>query len=281
MLFSALFRAVKVVDAIISFLTDFGLSDSSVGQCKGVIASISPRAIVVDISHSIPHFDVESGSWMLRSVVRHFPQCVHVAVVDPGVGTMRRPIAIAARRGDILIGPDNGLLIAAAEALGGIESAVELTVPDFRHQPVSNTFHARDIFCPAAAHVSHGVTMHLLGPTIDHSTLVRLLEPVSTIAGDEIRTKVVAVNEFGSLALAAPADLLAVLGAAMQASVDVGNKVIEVQITRTFDDAPVGAALLFVDSFDRLCIALNKGDLAEHLGLARSERPDVRIKPMR
>jgi S-adenosylmethionine hydrolase len=266
-----------IVDAIISFTTDFGLSDSSVGQCKGVIASISPRAIVVDISHSVPHFDIMSGSWMLRSAVRHFPQCVHVAVIDPGVGTKRRPIAISARRGDVLIGPDNGLLIAAAEVLGGVESAVELSVQEFRHHPVSNTFHARDIFCPAAAHVSHGVTMHLLGPTLELSSLVRLPERESTIVDGAIQTTVIGINEFGSLALAAPGELMVALGTAERASINVGDKVLEVHIARTFGDVAVGESMLFVDSYGRLCIALNQGDLAATLGLARTDRPDVRI----
>ena len=267
------------MDAVISFLTDFGLSDSSVGQCKGVIASISPRAIVIDISHSVPHFDIQSGSWMLRSVVRHFPQCVHVAVVDPEVGTTRRPIAIAARRGDVLIGPDNGLLIAAAEVLGGIDAVVELIDPAFRHQPVSQTFHARDIFCPAAAHVSHGVSMHLLGPARDPSTLTRLREPVSTIADGAIVSNVVAVNEYGSLALAASGDFLTGFASPDSAVVEIGERAFEVRIAHTFGDVPIGQALLFVDSYGRLCLALNQGDLAEQLGMARSDRPGVRIRP--
>ncbi len=216
---------------------------------------------------------------MLRSVVRHFPQCVHVAVVDPGVGTPRRPIAIAARRGDVLVGPDNGLLIAAAEVLGGIDSVVELAAADFRHQPVSNTFHARDIFCPAAAHLSHGVSMHLLGPVVDIATLTHLREPVNTIADGALLTRVVGINEFGSLSLAASGDLLTGLGPIGRAVVELGDRTLEVQMARTFSDVPEGAALLFVDSYGRLCLALNQGDLAEQLGMTRSDRPDVRIRP--
>jgi S-adenosylmethionine hydrolase len=265
------------VDAIISFLTDFGTSDISVGQCKGVMAGISPKTIVVDISHSVPPFDVVSGSWMLRSAVPHFPPCVHVAVVDPSVGTSRRAIAIEAARGDVLIGPDNGLLLAAAEMLGGVVGVVELANPAFHHHPVSHTFHARDIFCPAAAHVSHGVTMHLLGPNVDVASLVQLDEPQSSVAGGMLRTKVVGINEFGSLALAAPAGLLSELGAVNHVRAMLADRSVEARVVRTFGDASVGEAILFVDSYARLCLALNQQDLARSLGLARTDRPEVTI----
>jgi S-adenosylmethionine hydrolase len=267
------------MDAVISFLSDFGTSDTSVGQCKGVIAAISPRAIVVDISHHVPHFDVASGSWMLRSAVRHFPPCVHVAVVDPGVGTARRPIAIEAARGDVLIGPDNGLLIAAAEMLGGMSGAVELVEPAFRHLPVSNTFHARDIFCPAAAHVSHGVGVHLLGPNVDRASLSRLPDPESRVANGVLTTAVVGINEFGSLALAAPGDLLADLQGAQRVRATIAGVTLNYRVVRTFGEAQLGEPVLFVDSYGRLCLALNQDDLAAKLGLARAARPAVSMAP--
>jgi S-adenosylmethionine hydrolase len=265
------------MDAVISFMTDFGTSDTSVGQCKGVIAGISPRAVVVDITHAVPHFDVVAGSWLLRSAVRHFPQCVHVAVVDPGVGTARRPVAVEARRGDVLIGPDNGLLLPAADVLGGVVSAVELTNEAFHHLPASRTFHARDIFCPAAAHVSHGVAIHLLGEVIDHSKLVRLPEQPSTVSEGVMTTAVIAVNEYGSLALAAPGSLLARLAGAARVRVQVGSHTLDAAVVGTFGEVPVGAPVLFIDSYERLCLAINQGDLATHLGLARTDRPAVTI----
>jgi S-adenosyl-L-methionine hydrolase (adenosine-forming) len=267
------------MDAVISFLSDFGTSDTSVGQCKGVIAGISPRAVVVDISHHVPHFDIMTGSWMLRSAVRHFPQCVHLAVVDPGVGTTRRPIAIEATRGDVLIGPDNGLLIAAAEALGGISCVVELVEPAFRRQPVSNTFHARDIFCPAAAHVSHGVGMHLLGPNLDGDSLVRLPEPETRVADGVLTTPVMAVNEFGSLALAASGDMLIELHDAPHVRVTIAGATLDYRVVRTFGEAEPGETVVFVDSYGRLCLAINQGDLAARLGIARHDRPAVSITP--
>jgi S-adenosylmethionine hydrolase len=268
------------MDAVISFLTDFGTADTSVGQCKGVIAAISPKALVVDISHAVPHYDIVTGSWMLRSAVPHFPACVHVAVVDPGVGTARRPIAIECGRGDILLGPDNGLLLGAAALVGGITGVVELVDPAFRHNPVSNTFHARDIFCPAAAHLAHGVGIHLLGPNLDPRSLVQLPEPESTFVDGTVRTAVVGVNEFGSLALAAPGDMLARLGQATHVRAIVGDREIVVRVVGTFGEAATGEPLILVDSYGRLCLSLNQQDLAQRLGIARADKPTVVLSPV-
>ncbi|MDB5077855.1 MAG: hypothetical protein JWO42_4034 [Chloroflexi bacterium] len=267
------------MDAVISFLSDFGTADTSVGQCKGVIAAISPKAMVIDITHAVPHYDIVAGSWMLRSAVPAFPPCVHVAVVDPGVGTERRPIAIECGRGDILIGPDNGLLLGAAALVGGITGAVELVDPEFRHHPVSNTFHARDIFCPAAAYLAHGVGIHLLGPNIDLNSLVQLPEVESIFTDGAVHTAVVGVNEFGSLALAAPGELLEQLGSVSRVRALVGEREIVVRVVRTFGEAAVGEPLLLVDSYGRLCLSINQQDLAKRLDVARSDRPTVVLSP--
>jgi S-adenosyl-L-methionine hydrolase (adenosine-forming) len=266
------------MDPVVSFLTDFGTADTSVGQCKAVVASITPKAVVVDISHAVPHFDIETGSWMLESAVRHFPPCVHVAVVDPGVGTARRPIGISCGRGDVIIGPDNGLLLRAAESVGGITGAVELVVPEFRHHPVSNTFHARDIFCPAGAHVAHGVGMHLLGPNIDLASLVRLPETTSKRDGDTIYTTVIGVNEFGSLALAADGEMLSAIGATSMVSATIGGQTLEARVVDTFGDSQIGDSVILVDSYGRLCLAINQRSLASSLRLSRGDRPMVTIR---
>jgi S-adenosylmethionine hydrolase len=266
------------MDPVVSFMTDFGTSDTSVGQCKGVIASITPKAVVVDISHAVPHFDIETGAWMLESAVRHFPACVHVAVVDPGVGTARRPIAIICGRGDILVGPDNGLLLRAADALGGIAGVVELADPEFRHHPVSTTFHARDIFCPAAAHLAHGVNVHLLGPNIDAGTLVRLPETESRVDGGTIRTTVIGINEFGTVALAATAEMLEQIDAKSRVVATVGNQTFEARIVDTFGESAIGDSIIMINSYGRLSLARNQDNLAGHLGLVRGDRPSVTIR---
>jgi S-adenosylmethionine hydrolase len=264
----------------ISFTTDFGVTDTSVGQCKGVIASIAPKATVIDITHAVPHYDVATGSWLLRHAVPHFPACVHVAVVDPGVGTTRRGIAVECARGDILVGPDNGLLLAAAAALGGIKSAVELANPQFRHHPVSNTFHARDIFCPAAAHLVHGVGLHNLGPPLAAAALVQLPAMPPEIRDGAIAASVALINEFGSLALTAPGSYLAEIGNPSAVAVTLGGDRFAARVVRTFGDASTGERVLFVDSYGQLCLAINQGDLALALGLARTARPALSIQPL-
>jgi S-adenosylmethionine hydrolase len=262
---------------IISFLTDFGTTDTYVGQCKGVIAGISPKALVIDITHAVPHFDIATGAWLLSQAAPHFPPCAHVAVVDPGVGTARRGIALECGRGDVLIGPDNGLLIPAAEALGGITGAVELADPQFRHQPVSNTFHARDIFCPAAAHLVHGVSTHLLGPNIDPAGLVRLAASTVEVRGGTLHTAVAFINEYGSLMLTAPGTHLADLGLPSRVRAVVGDTPFSARVVKTFGEAEPGERVLLVDSYGQLCLAMNQAELAPALGLSRTDRPAVTI----
>jgi len=267
------------MNSVITFLSDFGLSDTSVGQCKGVIATISPKAVVIDITHAIPPYDIVTGTWVLRHAVSYFPPCNHVAVVDPGVGTARRGIAVECARGDVLIGPDNGLLVPASEVLGGIVSVVELTDPQFRRLPVSNTFHARDIFCPAAAHLMHGVSLHLLGPRTDPDGLVRLEERKAGAENGAIETTVAVINEFGSLALTAPASLLEQIGNPTHVSVSIADKVISARVVRTFGDAPIGATVAFADSYGYIGLAINQGSLATSLGIIRGNHPHVSLRP--
>lgn len=266
------------MNTIISLLTDFGVTDTSVGQCKGVIAGIAPKATVIDITHAVPHFDVATGSWLLRNAAVHFPPSVHVAVVDPGVGTARRGIAIECGRGDYLIGPDNGLLVETAEQLGGIIQVVELTHQEFHHQPVSNTFHARDIFCPAAAHISHGVSLHLLGDTVDPATLVRLPARIAAMDGGTLHTAVATVNEYGTLALTAAGEMLTALGSPRAVRVRLGDRRFGARVVRTFGEADQGETVLLIDSYGQLSLARNCADLAASLGLSRTDRPAVSIE---
>ena len=267
------------MSTVISFLSDFGTSDTSVGQCKGVIAGITPKALVVDITHDVPHYDIATGARLLRNATPHFPPCVHVAIVDPGVGTARRGVAIETGRGDILIGPDNGLLLAAAEALGGVGQVFELTNPEFRHHPVSHTFHARDIFCPAAAFLIHGVGIHMLGDPLDASTLVALPRQESSLAGGVLHAAVAYVNTYGTLALSASGTALDGLGQPTRVEVTVGNNTpFLAAVVRTFGEVPIGERLLFIDSYGQLSLAGNRRDLAAELGLARHDHPTVAIR---
>ncbi|MGH2407490.1 MAG: SAM hydrolase/SAM-dependent halogenase family protein, partial [Candidatus Limnocylindrales bacterium] len=160
--------------AVVSITTDFGARDPSGAICKGVILSIAPRATVIDISHEVAKFQVRDGALLLWCALPYLPVGVHVGVVDPGVGTERLPIAIRVARGDVLIGPDNGLLLPAAERLGGVVTAHVLENPAYRLPVVTTSFHGRDVFAPAAAHVVLGVPLAELGPAYDVAQLVHL-----------------------------------------------------------------------------------------------------------
>ncbi len=154
----------------IVFLTDYGLSDEFVGICHGVIARISPGTRIIDLTHAIPRQDVMSGALTLGRATRYMPaDAVYLAVVDPGVGSDRRSIALRAASGALLVGPDNGVLSLAWDALGGTDTVVEVTAPDVVLHPVSKTFHGRDVFAPAAAHLSAGMPLEGLGPAVDGS----------------------------------------------------------------------------------------------------------------
>src|SRR5215212_12161845 len=149
---------------LICFLSDFGLAEDFVGTCKGVMLGIAPGVAVVDLTHEVPGFDVEVGAEVLQHATRYMPEdTVYLAVVDPGVGTERRALALRANSGALLVGPDNGLLVPAAEDLGGISEAVTLTNGRYHVHPVSNTFHGRDVFSPAAAHLAAGVKLSEMG----------------------------------------------------------------------------------------------------------------------
>src|SRR5436309_275511 len=164
----------------ITFLTDFGLADDFVGTCHGVMKRIAPDAQIIDITHGIRPSHVLQASLMLANTLPYMPQGVHLAVVDPGVGSSRRPLALRDAAGRLYVGPDNGLLVPAAET-NGIESAHELANPQYALDSVSRTFHGRDLFAPAAAHLALGVDPAELGPPLAPDALVRLDLPVAEV----------------------------------------------------------------------------------------------------
>ena len=185
----------------ITFLTDFGLADDFVGTCHGVIKSIAPEAQIIDITHGISPRQVLQGSLVLANTISYMPVGVHLAVVDPGVGTPRRPLALRDAEGRLYVGPDNGLLVPAAESCGGVVDAHELASPAYALASVSRTFHGRDLFAPAAAHLALGVPIEQLGPPVDPDSLVRLDVPEPEVAGDTIEATVLDVDRFGNVGL--------------------------------------------------------------------------------
>ena len=267
---------------VIGFLTDFGL-DGAAATCRAVMLSICRDAQIVDIGHTIRKYAIRDGAFLLRFALPYFPVGVHVAVVDPGVGTQRRPIGVRTGRGDVLIGPDNGLLLPAADALGGAVEARELTNRDLWLPITSSTFHGRDIFAPVAGHLAAGAaSFDDVGPRIATEHLVRLPEPSARASHGMIETVVTYVDSFGNVRLAGGADEVATAfgapadGAPMVAEFNEPGPLRELtRFATTFGAVGVGESLIYVDSLGNLAMADNQGSIATRLGLGH-DRP-VRI----
>ena len=252
----------------ITFLTDYGLEDGFVAACHGVAARISPGTRLIDITHLVPPGDVRRGAAVLAQTIPYLPPGVHVAVVDPGVGTARRGIAVAA--GDcILVGPDNGLLSWAVAALGGATAAYQLTNGELWLHPVSPTFHGRDIFTPVAAHLAAGGDLASAGTPIDLADLVTLPAPTSRVHDGEAEGEVMSVDRFGNVQLsiaASDADRLG-LGFGSPVVVRCGRRQLTVPYLETFAAVAPGEIVAFTDSAGLISLAVNGGDAAEQLGL--------------
>jgi S-adenosylmethionine hydrolase len=270
---------------VITFTSDFGPAAPAV--CRGVMFRLCPDATIIDISHQVPRYSIREGAGTLLFALPHMPVGIHVAVVDPGVGTERLAVALRTARGDILIGPDNGLLIAAGEALGGIVEARSLENRDLMLPVVSSSFHGRDIFAPMAGHLAAGTPFDTVGPTVPVERLVRLPVIRPTVREGVLESVVVHVLIFGNATFAAvPADLEAAIGPltpgrplVLEFPAFGGAPAIEERTVweQTFGRVPLGASLLMADSEGNLELADNQGDAARRLGLT-PDRP-VRIRP--
>jgi hypothetical protein len=248
---------------------------------------ICPDAIVIDISHQVPRYSIREGSDTLVFALPYMPIGIHVAVVDPGVGTERLPVAIRVARGDILIGPDNGLLTQAADALGGIEEARAISNRVLMLPVISASFHGRDIFSPVAAHLASGVDYATVGPTISIDSLARLPVIRPTVNDGDLSSVIVGILIFGNATFAGtPADLETAIGPlslgrplTLEFPAHGGAPAVEERTVwqETFGRVPLGASLLYTDSEGHLAFADNQGNAAERLGLA-VDRP-VHIRP--
>lgn len=261
----------------ITFLTDFGLQDDFVGVCRGVMRGIAPEATVIDITHGIPPQAVAQGAVVLARAIPYMPVCVHLAVVDPGVGSDRRPIAVRTRGGRIFVGPDNGLLLRAAES-DGIESARVLSNSRYHLTDVSRTFHARDVFAPVAAHLAAGADFAELGEALDASRLVRVDLPEPEVGERTITGQVLTVDRFGNLALNVTRDHLAALVLEPGAWVEVqfALEPYFAQVAETYADAKPGELILYEDSYGAIAIAIRDGNAARLTASGPGDR--VRIK---
>jgi len=274
---------------VITFTSDFG-PESAPAICRGVMLSIAPDAQIVDIGHNVRKFAIRDGAWLVWSAARWMPVGTHLVVVDPGVGTERLPIAIRAGRGDLLVGPNNGVLMPAAATLGGVVEARALENRALMLPETTATFHGRDIFAPVAAHLATGTPFESIGRLLAPGELVQLAFPAPTVGADGgLETEVVYVDSFGNARLAAePGDLERALGRlkpgrSLQVEVDEdgsGSPVAErMPWAVTFGDRPLGAPLLYRDSSGSVAIADNQGNAALRLGLRSGGR--IRIHSAR
>jgi S-adenosyl-L-methionine hydrolase (adenosine-forming) len=253
----------------ITFLTDFGLEDDFVGTCHGVMKRIAQDSQIIDITHGIRPGHVLQAALTLANTLPYMPAGVHLAVVDPGVGTGRRPLALRDAEGRIHVGPDNGLLLPAAERFGGVVEVHELANPDYALDSVSRTFHGRDLFSPAAAHLSLGVALAELGPPVDPEALVRLELPEPEVGQSRIRATVLGVDRFGNIALNLSREHLDSVSIVPGMRVELaarGNRYYAVA-ARTFADAPTGELILYEDSYRSVAVAVSRGSAAAVLGV--------------
>ncbi len=251
---------------IVCFLSDFGLQDDFVGTCHGVIARIAPEARVIDVTHGIPAQAVLQGALVLANTLPYMPVGVHLAVVDPGVGGIRRPLAIRDRDGRLFVGPDNGLLLPAAER-AGIDDVREIANPAYALESISRTFHGRDLFAPAAAHLANGVQLEELGPPLAPDALVRLDLPEPVFADEGIETVMLYVDSFGNIALNLTRDDLERVGVVpgVRVELELAAQRYYAVAARTFADARPGDVILYEDSYRNMSIAISNGDAAAML----------------
>jgi S-adenosyl-L-methionine hydrolase (adenosine-forming) len=260
-------RFVTSFDCL-SFLTDYGLEDGFVAACHGVAARIAPAARIIDITHLVQPGDVRRGAAVLAQTIPYLPPAVHVAIVDPGVGTARRAIAVQAGE-SLLVGPDNGVLSWGIAALGGAQRAVQLTNGELWLHPVSTTFPGRDIFMPVAAHLAAGADLGSAGTEFVPADLVTLPAPTSRVHDGEAEGEVMSVDRFGNVQLSIPAAQVGRLGIGFGSPLIVrcGRRQLTVPYMETFASVAPGEIVAFTDSAGLISLAVNAGDAAEQLGL--------------
>lgn len=291
----------------VTFLTDYGYQDEFAGSCRTVIARLAPGASVIDLTHGIPGGDVRRGALALEAAVARAGVAVHLAVVDPGVGGSRRAVAICARDGSYLVGPDNGLLTLAAGALGGVEEAVDISASALRLEPVAPTFHGRDLFAPIAAHLACGRPLHVAGEVFDPCSLIELDLPAPRVEEEDLVVSVLYADGFGNLVLAAAPSALGALidepaldpqGSgtpptqpwrlliAATPGLSIAEPRLSIAATggerwdallgATFADGH-GGLVVYGDSSGRLGVALDGGSAAEALGVGRDDELRIAV----
>jgi S-adenosylmethionine hydrolase len=262
---------------LITFLTDFGLEDDFVGTCHGVIKRIAPDVEIIDVTHGIAPQSVLQGALVLANTLPYLPEAVHLAVVDPGVGTSRRALVLRGGNGHLFVGPDNGLLLPAAERAGGIEEAREIANREYALEPVSATFHGRDIFAPAAAHLARGLDAAELGPAVVVDSLVRLDVPEPDLSGRRIRATCLYIDRFGNMQLNLNHHQVQEFGIVPGTQVEIENagELYYATAARTFADARRGEVILYEDAYENIAVAISAGNAAQTFNVREGD--DIRI----
>ena len=263
---------------VISFASDFGLNDGSVGVVKGVISRIDESIKVNDISHGIPPQDIKYGSLLLMRAIQYIPQGVLLAVVDPGVGTDRKEIAISTDWG-VMIGPDNGLLNLACATVGGAKQAFELENENWIIPHEGNTFHARDIFAPfAAGYASGQLKLEDFGKELNLEDLNQYLIPLTDVTDTEIKGEVLYIDEFGNCQTNISPDELADLGKNIGdvLSVNIQNQEIKMTWSETYQSDGVNQVGLITDSWGMISIFAKNNNASEIIGIVDGEKIDIK-----
>ena len=264
---------------VVTLLTDYGEDSEFAGICRGVILGVCPEASIVDITHGIARHGVRHGALVLRNALPYMPVGVHVAVVDPQVGTERRAVAIRCADNRILVGPDNGVLSLAADACGGALEAVDISRSPHRLEPVSATFHGRDVFAPVAAALAGGAALADAGDPLDVAELAKLELPRPTRNENGVVAHALLIDVYGNVTLDVRHDDLPGTGLALGNALEVaanGHR-LTATFTTTFADVDEGQLLVYEDASRMLALALNRGDAARELGLVPDS--EVRLTP--
>jgi S-adenosylmethionine hydrolase len=264
---SALFAQGAPAPRVIGFMTDFDVKDDAVGICKAVMLGIAPHATIVDITHQVTPFDIAQAGRFLAGSARYFPHdAVFVAVIDPGVGSTRKAIIAKSKVGQYFVLPDNGMITQLADR-DGLVGAREITNPAWMiGAKLSSTFHGRDIFSPAGAHLARGDDWTEAGPALDLTKLVRLKNTTAAIDATGLHGQVIGTDgPFGNLVLNVPAESFAKLGYRLgdRVHVTIAGTDYTLPFVKTFSDVPVGEGLLYIDSRGRLSVGIDQGNFAE------------------
>jgi S-adenosylmethionine hydrolase len=264
----------------VCFYSDYGYYDDFAGTCRGVIKRLAPEVEVIDVTHGIPRQDVLGAAFVLRNTMPYMPDhAVHLAVVDPGVGGPRRAVALRTAGDRLFVGPDNGLLLFACEADGGIVEARELTNAQLWLRPLSATFHGRDIFSPVAARLAAGLPLAQVGATLDPALLVRLVLPAPEQHGEGLTAVAVLVDRFGNVALNVRERQLRAADVGSKVEVVCGDEHYQARVARSFASVRRSDIVVLIDSYGQVAVAVNAGSAADVLGLVPGDLVTIRRRP--